>query len=128
MTVNLKMQQQLLQAEQCRQRALVSADLAALSDLLDNALIHIHSTGMVHNKPRLLAHIRQMGGFIAIERDTPDIQLTGECAILTGMIRNTVRSLETGAILVREGFSTLVWRYSDGRWQVLLSQLTPLAI
>ncbi|HCD1815535.1 TPA: nuclear transport factor 2 family protein [Klebsiella pneumoniae] len=121
-----EVQQQLLQAEQRRQQAMIAADLAALEDLLDNDLVHVHSTGMVHNKPQLLAHIHRMGGFIDIERDEPAIRLAGEYAILTGLTRNTVRSLETGATIVREGFATLVWRYTETGWRVLLSQLTPL--
>lgn len=118
---------QLLAFERLRQQAMIAADARVLDSLLDDQLIHIHSTGMVHNKIQLLDHLRRMGGFIAIERDEPAIQLVGDCAILTGLTRNTVRSLETGQIGVRKGFSTLVLRRTGAGWRILLSQLTPIA-
>lgn len=118
---------QLLQLEQRRQQALIAADIPTLSALMDDALIHIHSTGMVHNKAQLLEHIRQMGGFVAIEREAPEVQIYGDLAMLTGLTRNTVRSLQSGQLRVREGFSTLVLRHHQGSWRILLSQLTPLS-
>ncbi len=117
----------LLQLEQQRQQALIAADIPALSALLDDALIHVHSTGMVHTKAQLLEHVRLMGGFVAIDREEPAVRIDGDIAILTGFTRNTVRSLKSGELLVREGFSTLVLRHHQGRWRILLSQLTPLS-
>ena len=117
----------LLQLEQQRQQALIAADIPMLSALLDDALIHVHSTGMVHTKAQLLEHVRQMGGFVAIERVEPEVRIDGDIAILTGFTRNTVRSLKSGELHVREGFSTLVLRHHQGCWRILLSQLTPLS-
>lgn len=119
-------QHTLLRLEQQRQQALIAADLPTLAGLLDDQLIHIHSTGKVHNKSQLLEHVQQMGGFVAIERETPAVQIVGDVALVTGFTRNTVRSLQTGEELVREGFSTLVLRHHQGCWRILLSQLTPL--
>lgn len=115
----------LLAFEHQRQRAMIEADIERLKTLLADDLIHIHSTGMVHDKRQLLAHIARMGGFVAIERDAPRIRLEGNIAILTGNTRNTVRLLESGEQKVREGFSTLVARRGADGWQIILSQLTP---
>lgn len=117
---------EVLDFEQRRQQALVSADLVALASMLAEDLVHVHSTGVVHNKAQFLEHVRRMGGFIAIERDAPQIRLEGELAILTGETRNTVRSLATGETITRYGFSTLVLRRTASGWQIALSQLTPL--
>lgn len=117
----------LLEFEQQRQQALIHADLPRLEKMLADDLVHIHSTGMVHNKAQFLAHVQRMGGFVAIQRETPDIQLEGDIAILTGHTRNRVRLLETGEEAERFGFSTLVLRRSASGWQILLSQLTPTA-
>ncbi|MEG3109585.1 nuclear transport factor 2 family protein [Pantoea sp. T14] len=116
---------ELLEFEQQRQQALTRPDLVLLERLLAEDLVHIHSTGMVHNKQQLLTHIERMGGFIAISRATPEIRLEGNIAILTGNTRNTVRLLETGEEKVRFGFSTLVLRRMPQGWQIVLSQLTP---
>ncbi len=52
---------ELLEFEQQRQRALTQPDLILLEKLLAEDLIHIHSTGMVHNKPQFLRHVERMG-------------------------------------------------------------------
>ncbi|GLR09798.1 DUF4440 domain-containing protein [Mixta theicola] len=116
---------ELLEFEQQRQQALTQPDLILLESLLAEDLVHIHSTGMVHNKQQFLTHIERMGGFSAISRDTPEIRLEGNIAILAGNTRNTVRLLETGEEKVRFGFSTLVLRRTPPGWQIVLSQLTP---
>lgn len=116
----------LLSLEQQRQQALITADIPLLAALLDEALIHIHSTGMVHNKTQFLRHIERMGGFVAITRPTPQIQLSGDIAILTGETCNVVRLLESGETAQRVGFSTLIWRRTAQGWRLLLSQLTPI--
>ena len=111
--------------EAARQAALIAADLGALDRLLAEDLIHIHSTGEVHDKPALLAHVARMGGFIAIERPAPQIRLMGELALIAGPTRNTVRRIETGETATLDGFSTLLLRRGPSGWQVALSQITP---
>lgn len=117
--------QALLAFERLRQHAFITADIDALDVMLASDLIHIHSTGMVHDKAQLLAHVRKMGGFVAIDRTEPQIRLEGDIAVLTGDTRNTVRSLQTGEVMVRHGFSTLVLRRTLAGWKIILSQLTP---
>ncbi|WP_111495035.1 MULTISPECIES: nuclear transport factor 2 family protein [Marinobacter] len=116
----------ILEFERVRQRALTEPDLGVLEGLLADDLVHIHSTGMVHDKPAFLNHIRRMGGFVSIEREVPEIRVEGHLAVVTGVTINTVRSLETGERMVRHGFSTLILRQVEQRWEVVLSQLTPV--
>ena len=116
---------ELLEFEKLRQQALTQPDLVLLEKLLAEDLVHIHSTGMVHNKRQLLKHVERMGGFIAISREPPDIRLEGDIAILSGPTRNTIRLLETGEEKVRSGFSTLLLRHTPLGWKIVLSQLTP---
>lgn len=117
----------LLALETQRQQALVAGDRQCLAGLLADDLIHIHSTGMVHGKAEFLEHVVKMGGFVAIERPTPDIRLLGDIAIISGETRNIVRSLHDGAERARHGYSTLVLRRSLQGWQIVLSQMTPFA-
>ncbi len=116
----------LMAFEKRRQAALTSADVEALSVMLANDLIHIHSTGLVHNKAQFIEHIRKMGGFVSISRADPLIQIRGDIAILTGPTCNTVRLLESGNHAERYGFSTLITRRTPTDWEILLSQLTPI--
>lgn len=111
--------------ERQRQRALIDVDTDALQRLLADDLIHIHSTGMVHDKPGFMEHIKRMGGFVAVERRETNIQIDGNLAIVTGNTMNTVRSRKTGEQVSLDGFSTLLLRRVNGHWQIVLSQLTP---
>lgn len=119
--------QALLALETERQRALVAGDRERLAPLLADDLLHIHSTGMAHSKDAFLEHVARMGGFVAIERPTPEIRLLGDIAIISGETCNIVRSLSDGAERVRHGFSTLVLRRTPQGWQIVLSQMTPFA-
>lgn len=116
---------ELLDFERQRQRAMTRADIPALAAMLAEDLTHVHSTGLVHNKTQLLEHVKRMGGFVSIERDDPEIRLEGNIAILSGETRNKVRSLESGEVMTRFGFSTLVLRRESSGWHIVLSQLTP---
>lgn len=113
------------ETEKARQRALTSLDVAALEWILADDLIHVHSTGMVHDKQQFIAHVQRMGGFRSIERGPLDIRVDGHIAIVTGSTANGVRSPETGEHVTLEGLSTLLMRRNERGWQVMLSQLTP---
>jgi ketosteroid isomerase-like protein len=110
--------------ESARQRALTAPDLDALDWILADDLIHVHSTGMVHDKAQFISHIQRMGGFRSIERGPLDIRVEGNMAIVTGAAANGVRSPETGENIMLNGFSSLVFRKADRGWQVVLSQMT----
>lgn len=100
----------LLALENERQQALVAGDRRRLAPLLADDLLHIHSTGMAHSKDAFLEHVVKMGGFVAIERPTPEIRLLGNIAIISGETCNVVRLLSDGTEQVRHGYSTLVLR------------------
>lgn len=114
-----------LETEEARQHALVHKDLAALEWLLADDLVHVHSSGMVHDKAQFIAHIERIGGFRSIVRGPLDIRVEGDIAILTGTTINGVRSLQTGGDITLEGFATQVMRRESRGWQIVLSQLTP---
>ncbi|WP_339109898.1 nuclear transport factor 2 family protein [Thioclava sp. GXIMD4216] len=120
--------QALLAFEARRCNALVSADAAELHALLHPDLVHVHSTGMVHDKAAFMAHVARMGGFVEIERGEIELRQTGKDAaagaIISGPTRNRVRRLDTGKTVDLIGFSTVVATLGEEGWQVLLSQLT----
>lgn len=116
----------ILKFEARRQQALISADICTLETLLADELIHIHSTGMVHDKAQFLHHITAMGGFVSIERPCPQVSFVGDMALVVGETHNTVRQITTGDIMTRHGYSTLVLKRGAADWQIVLSQMTPV--
>ena len=112
--------------ERERQRALIAADIPALDRILAHDLIHVHSSGMVHDKGGFLRHIARMGGFVAIEREPPRIDVDGDFARLTGPAVNRLRSPETGEEVTVHAFVTQILRKGPHGWQITLSQTTPI--
>lgn len=115
---------ELLGFEAERQRALVEPDLVSLERLLAPDLIHVHSSGLVHDKPAFIAHVARMGGFVSIERGALDVRSGHGVALITGPTVNTVRRIESGELARLEGFGTVLARHTADGWQVVLSQIT----
>lgn len=116
--------QEVLAFEQARQAALVSGDPAALDAVLHDDLIHIHSSGMAHTKAELIAHVRKMGGFVAIERGALELRRAGDAVVITGPTLNTVRRMDTGDVATLDAFGSVVIVEGAKGWQVVLSQIT----
>lgn len=117
---------ELLAFEEQRCKALISNDVEALERLLHADLVHVHSSGMVHNKAEFIDHVGKMGGFVSITRGDLELRVmhgsTG--AIITGPTTNRVRRLATGEVVDLVGFGTVVAVQDPNGWQVLLSQNT----
>jgi ketosteroid isomerase-like protein len=115
----------ILEAERRRQAALVAVDLAALDKLFADDLMHIHSTGLVHNKTELLRHIERRRAFIGIERGPLEIRIEGSVALMTGPMTNRMRAPEGDNVIVLDGFVTQVLRRTADGWKFIHFQLTP---
>ena len=118
---------QILNAERRRQLALVNVDLVALDDLFAEDLVHVHSTGLVHNKTQLLQHIARKRGFIAIEREHMDIRIEGNIAVMTGAITNHMHGAGENSEIVMRGYVTQVLRRYADAWRFTNFQLTVIA-
>jgi ketosteroid isomerase-like protein len=115
----------ILEAERRRQHALVAVDLAELDRLFAEDLIHVHSTGLVHNKSQLLEHIERKRGFISIQRGPLDVRIENNIGIVTGPITNRMRGKNGDGEIVLEGFVTQVLRRTGDGWKFINFQLTP---
>jgi len=113
-----------LEAEDRRRAALVELDLATLDDLFAGDLIHIHSTGLRHDKPALLAHIERRRAFLDIARGPLDVRIEGDLAIVVGPIANRMRT-EEGGETVLLGIVTQILRREPTGWRFIHFQLTP---
>jgi uncharacterized protein (TIGR02246 family) len=106
--------------ERERRDALVADDMAAFADLLSDDLVHVHTTGNVHDKQQLLQHAGGLLRFIDIDRGDLTIRSLGpDAAVMTGEMTNIVR-LRSNAderVVVR-AFVTQVWVRGDGVWRI----------
>ncbi|SRR6266702_4327276 len=114
-----------LEAERRRHLALVAVDLAELDRLFADDLIHIHSTGLVHDKPQLLRHIDHRRAFVSVTRGWLKVRIHGDIAVMTGPMTNRMRAKDGAGEIVLDGFVTQVVRRSEGGWRFINFQLTP---
>lgn len=112
----------ILAAEERRRAALVSVDLAELAALFSDDLTHVHSTGLVHDKAALLAHIKERRAFVAVERGMLDVRVYGDIAVMAGPMTNHMRV--DGREVVLTGFVTQVLRREGADWRFVNFQLT----
>jgi ketosteroid isomerase-like protein len=113
-----------LATEDRRRAALVELDLATLDHLFADDLVHIHSTGLRHGKPALLAHIERRRAFLAITRGRLDVRIEGDLAVVVGPIANRMRTEEGGETMLL-GIATQVLRREPAGWRFIGFQLTP---
>lgn len=116
-------QQAILELEQRRQQALIAVDLDTLDTLFDDDLVHVHSTGLVHDKAQLLEHIAHKRGFAGIQRGALTLRGDAGLALLTGPIINRIRT-GSGEEALMHGFVTQVLRHTASGWKFISFQLT----
>jgi hypothetical protein len=111
--------------ERARFKAMISGDLTALSALLDDDLIYIHSNGRSDCKEEYLESLRQ--GRITYEEIsvTSDQHWQAEaCFVLVQFVSARMR-LETGADPVERSLTIIsVWRQAPAGWRLVAMQST----
>lgn len=116
MTLNANAE--ILAAEDRRGAALVASDMAALAQLMEDDLVHVHTTGMVHTKAQLLHHAGEFLRFYAVQRGPLTIRAMGpDAAIMTGPMTNTVGKRGTDEKIEVHAFVTQVWVRREGQWR-----------
>ena len=117
----------LIGLERSRREALVADDMAQFAPLVAEDVVHVHTTGIVHDKPALLRHVGEFLRFLSVERGPLMIRRLGpDTAVMTGPMTNTVRRRDGGAPVVVEAFVTQVWACRDGVWQIASFHATRL--
>lgn len=116
---------QILAVERRRRRALIDVDLAALDELFDDTLVHIHAPGLTHTKAQLLEHTATRRPYLDTTRGELTIRLIGDVAIVTGAIVNRLRTADGGERTLG-GVATQVLRCDEtGAWRYVSFQMTP---
>jgi ketosteroid isomerase-like protein len=111
--------------ESRRYRAMCEADVATLEELLADSLVYTHSYGGADSKASYLDGIRSKKWvYQAVERPIEDIQVHGDCAVVTGQVR--IELLSSGQPKKLNSRFTNVWVKGRQGWQMVAWQSTPL--
>ena len=112
--------------EDQRFKAMVEADAATLDKLLADSLVYTHSYGGSDGKATYLDGIRsKKWQYRKIERPREDIQVHGDCAVVTGQVR--IELLSEGKPKTLNSAYTNVWIKGPKGWQMVAWQSTPLS-
>ena len=111
--------------ESRRYRAMCEADAKTLEELLADSLVYTHSYGGADTKASYLDGIRSKKWvYQEVERPIEDIQVHGDCAIVTGQVR--IQLLSGGQPKKLNSRFTNVWVKGKEGWQMVAWQSTPL--
>lgn len=118
-------EQEILAVEERRQTALIEGDVAALDEIFDDSLIHIHAPGLVHTKAMLLEHVATRRAYLEITRQDLQMRTFGDVAVVTGGIVNRMRAPGGGERSLDGVVTQVLHRGTDGRWRFVSFQMTP---
>ena len=114
------------QLEDQRYRAMCEGDIATLEKLLADSLVYTHSYGGADGKASYLEGVRtNKWVYRRIERPKENIQLHGDCAVVTGQVR--IELVSEGKPKTLQSAYTNVWIKGPKGWQMVAWQSTPLA-
>ena len=116
---------ELRKLEDRRYKAMCDADAKALDELLADSLVYTHSYGGADSKASYLDGIRsKKWQYRKIERPKENIQLHGDCAVVTGQVR--IELMSEGKPKTLNSAYTNVWIRGSKGWQMVAWQSTPL--
>ena len=111
--------------EDQRYAAMCAADAMTLDQLLADSLVYTHSYGGADGKSSYLDGIRaKKWQYRKIERPKENIQVHGDCAVVTGQVR--IELLSDGKPKTLNSAYTNVWIKGPKGWQMVAWQSTPL--
>jgi ketosteroid isomerase-like protein len=117
--------EELRKLEDRRYRAMCDADAATLDELLADTLVYTHSYGGADSKRSYLDGVRaKKWQYRKIERPKEDIQIHGDCAVITGRVR--IELVADGQPKTLNSAFTNVWIKGAKGWQMVAWQSTPL--
>ena len=107
---------QIREAEQRRCRALVENDLAAITTLVRDDMIHIHATGAVDHKDQYRDGRANRIRFERADRRDLTVRVFGDTAIATGSLHQSIVNRTTGVRTEATFTTTQVWVREGGEW------------
>lgn len=114
----------IIELESARCRALVDNNIDALSELIDEQLVHIHATGQVDDKQKYLTLVETAIKFLSAERKDLNVQVQGDVAVATGRLMQSIEFRSTGERREMDVTTTQVWFRRSGAWRQVTFQAT----
>ena len=98
-------------------RAIVTADAAALNEILAEDYIYVTAEGEVRDKPTQIVNLTS-GRFQVMSAGSEDVQIRwiGDHALMIGRFPARLRR-DDGEVRINERYSTL-WTREGGRWRL----------
>lgn len=114
----------IVERENLRCRVLVEGDIAMLSELVDDQVVHIHATGQTDDKPAYLKLASEALRFLRVERKDLDVRVYGEVAVATGRLVQEIEFRSNGERREMDVVTTQVWARKQGVWRQVSFQAT----
>jgi hypothetical protein len=113
--------------EQRRVAALLTADIHALDEIIDEECTHIESNGTSRTKAAFLADVaKQAFSFDLFEIEENHIRIFDETAVVAGTYRNIVR-VQGAPNPVKYARHLRVYVHRGGSWKLVAHQATEIA-
>ena len=109
---------EVLSCEDARIRSLVDKDYASLQSLLDESLVHVHTTGNLETYTSYLDGVRTKLEFLAIDRGALAVRIFGHTAVMTGPLDQHIRIRGSGNEMILAAIATQVWVRSGDSWKL----------
>nr|WP_180205968.1 nuclear transport factor 2 family protein [Pseudomonas sp. SbOxS1]NYU06169.1 nuclear transport factor 2 family protein [Pseudomonas sp. SbOxS1] len=116
----------IIERENLRCRVLVAGDIAQLSELVDDQVVHIHATGQTDDKPAYLKLVSEAIRFLRVERKGLEVRVYGDLAIATGRLVQDIELRASGERREMDVVTTQVWSCRQGVWRQVSFQATNL--
>jgi hypothetical protein len=112
-------------AEEARRRAMLSADTRALAAMCAEALVYVHSSGVIDS---LESYLQKLDGgalrYETLKFVAPRVRLIGTTGLVHAGMRATV--LRGGGRHAVASSTLAVWTFGDGGWTLQAVQASPL--
>ena len=109
---------EIIALENERIRALVEKDYASLRSLLDESLVHVHTTGKLEDYASYIEGVTTNLEFFAIRRGSLEVRIFGGAAIMTGPLDQHLRIKASETEMELAAFATQVWVTSGSGWKL----------
>ena len=111
--------------EDRRYKAMCEANLDSLGELLADSLVYTHSNASADTKASSIAGVKnKKWEYHKVDRPIEDIQVHGDCAIVTGQAR--IELTVGGNRKVNNARFVDVWVKGAKGWQMVAWQSTPI--
>lgn len=115
--------EEVLAAETRRSAAVIAHDFAALERCLDDPLVHVHATGVRHDRAQWLDYVRTGPRFQEVRLEADQVRMLGDVALVAGRLYLRLQRAD-GEIVCAESLVSQAWvRRGDG-WRLASFQST----